>query len=103
MPAKLDSLSSARMIRANKERRGRTDGAKKQLRIERKRNPYDSSGKKQREREMREQHTLLFVFLSSVVVCGSDGGCACSRWEEKKSDIDRNKTKEYRHQNEYDI
>jgi hypothetical protein len=26
---------------------------------------------------MREQHTVLFVFSSSVVVCGDGGGCVC--------------------------
>jgi hypothetical protein len=89
------------MIRANKRERERREwmGQKKQLRIERKRNPYDSSGKK--EREMREHHTFLFVFSSSVVVVVVVVACVCSRWEEKKGDIDRDKTKEYRHQNEY--
>ena len=50
--------------------------------------------KRGRERKKREHHTVLVVF-SRVVdgSCGSSvGGRARSRWEEKKGDIDRDRT-----------
>ncbi len=61
--------------------------------------------KRAKEKERNERAPYGPVCL--LVVSGSCGSwwwlCVCSRWEEKKGDIDRDKTKEYRHQNAYYI
>lgn len=58
--------------------------------------------KRASERNERASYVPICVLVVSGS-CGGVGGCACSRWKEKKGDIDRDKIKEYRHQNEYII